>query len=159
MVAGGRTIWRSRDLEHWQAATLPTAAISTLAFHRGVALAAGTDRSDGFRPTIWRSRDLRHWTTVYQGAPEPITDITALVPGPTSVLALGYSGAQEVTTPGLLLASRDGRNWQPPQSPLPTPGQPVAGTVEHSTFLVATSDPRTPSPTDYSRAVGVYRSA
>ena len=105
-----------------------------------------------------RSRDLRHWTTVYEGAPEPITDITALVPGPTSVLALGYSGAQEVTTPGLVLSSRDGQAWQPPEPSLPTPGQPVAGTVEHARFLVATSDPRTPSPTDYSRAVGVYRS-
>ncbi len=158
VVAGPRTIWQTSDLTQWRATTLPTASITQLATQRGAILAAGTDGVGGTHLAIWRSQDLSHWKKSYEGAPAPISGITALVASPTSVLALGYAGSQEVTTPGLLLQSTDGRAWKIADPPLPTPGQPYAGTVDGNTFLVVTSDPRTNDPNDYSRAVGVYRS-
>ena len=158
VVAGPRTIWHTSDLEHWRATTLPTASITRLATQRGALIAAGTDSVGGTHLALWRSQDLSHWKKRYEGAPAPISGITALVPSPTSVLALGYAGNQEVTTPGILLQSTDGREWDVADPPLPTPGQPYAGTVDDDTFLVLTSDPRTTDPNDYSRVVGVYRS-
>ena len=69
----------------------------------GTALAASTDSDGGTHLAIWRSQDVEHWQKTYEGVPAPISGITALVPSPTSVLALGYAGNQEVTTPGVLL--------------------------------------------------------
>ena len=134
VVAGQRTIWHTNDFEHWQAVTLPSAFLSTLAVQHGAMLAAGTSTDSGLHPTIWRSQDLEHWQTTYHGAPSNVTNITALIPSDTTVLALGYAGDQEVTTPGLLLESHDGRDWKPTQPPLPVPGQPTTAALDRDAF-------------------------
>jgi len=159
LVAGQRTIWRTNDLKHWHAAVIDGANLTTLAVEHRAVLAAGTSGTgpDG-SPTIWRSTDLTHWEKTYEGGSAPVTNITKLVPSSTSVLALGYSGDQEVSTPGLLLESHDGRDWTPAEPSLPAPAQPTAGTLDNGAFLIVVNETRTPDGTLYIPAVGIYRS-
>jgi hypothetical protein len=142
LVANQRTVWRTNDFERWRSVTLPSAYLATLTVHDGAVLAAGVSTEGSRHSAIWRSRDLRHWDTTYTGAPAKHSNITTLVSGGSTVLALGYAGDQEVQTPGLLLESHDGRRWARADPSLPVPGAPTAATVDRESFLVVVDETR-----------------
>jgi hypothetical protein len=87
--------------------------VNSVVRHGSQLVAVGSKRSAGEgRSVIWTSQNGRRWREAFAEPKASVTAYTSVASDGRWIVAVGYRGRFEATTPGIMAISRDGKAWR-----------------------------------------------
>jgi hypothetical protein len=107
-------VFASTDGTAWRRVGQVSGVVQSATVHADTFVAVGSTAgaSGKSRAAIWTSSDGSRWDHAFSERPARITSYTDVASNGRSVVAVGYRGRYEATTPGVMTASADGEHWR-----------------------------------------------
>ena len=112
-TVNGTAVSASNDGTHWQHVGIVRGSVSSVTVHGATLVAVGSEPAakQNARASIWTSRDGVTWRRAFAAPAARITSYTSVASNGRWLVAVGYRGRYEATTPGVMAISKDGIHW------------------------------------------------